>query len=204
MGKHTKQTVEDCLSIDSRSMYKNNALNHGAAGTWAWHNSRKELIASLRYQCQNRALTLLFDAGGMSYQQSIQINTTPCNYGNHRYWFLCPGQDCGKRVAKLYLVNSQFHCRHCHKLNYLIQQCNKDKVAHLNMQRMRVKLGWPLSGEIPFFRKIYKPLNKNLKTFKAMVAKHDAYEAEANAVRVNSFRAFLKSVGEEDRLNYFD
>lgn len=198
MQKSSKRTVEDYLSIDSRSMHKSNVLTHGAFGTWGWRNQNGDVTASMGHQCVQDTLILSFCSDGKSYEQRIKINSTPCNYGNQRYWFICPKAECGKRVAKLYLVDCIFYCRHCHKLNYLIQQCNKNKVAHLNMQRMRLRLGWPLDREVPFLKKVYKPLNKNLKTFKAMVAKHDAYETEANAIKVSSFKMFLKSLGETD------
>ena len=60
------------------------------------------------------------------------------------------------------------------------------------MQRMRIKLGWPLDREvIPFFKKIYMPLNKNQKTFQAMVAQHDEYERQYNAATMAFHNAFM-------------
>lgn len=64
-----------------------------------------------------------------------------------------------------------------------------------NMQRMRIKLGWPLdSEEIPFLKKVYKPLNKNKKTFQAMVEKHDMYERKANAAAIAFHNVFMDKI----------
>ena len=61
------------------------------------------------------------------------------------------------------------------------------------MQSMRIKLGWPLDrDEVTFLKKSYKSLNKNRKTFQAMVEKHDTYVREANLITVGIFKAFEK------------
>lgn len=60
------------------------------------------------------------------------------------------------------------------------------------MQSMRIKLGWPLDcDQVPFINKIHKPLNKNQKTFQAMVAKHDEYESQYNATTIALHNAFM-------------
>jgi hypothetical protein len=60
---------------------------------------------------------------------------------------------------------------------------------------MRLKLGWPLDREaVPFFKRIYKPLNKNKKTFQAMVDKHDMYERKANTAAIAFHNAFMDKI----------
>lgn len=59
------------------------------------------------------------------------------------------------------------------------------------MQRMRIKLGWPLDHDVPFIKKIHKPLNKNQKTFQAMVDKHNEYERQYNATAMTLHNAFM-------------
>ena len=205
MKKDRKRTVEDCLSIDSRTMARSNSLIDGAASTWVWRNGKGDIISSLGYLHQDGVLTLQYAIDSQSIKQHIRVTSTPCNYGKHRYWFLCPNNGCGKRVAKLYLANSVFHCRHCHQLNYQIQQCPKRYVAKLNMQRMRIKLGWPLDREtVPFLKKIYKPLNKNQKTFQAMVEKHDEYERQYNAAAMAFHNAFIDKLDSMANTARFD
>lgn len=194
MKRESKRTIEDCLNIDSRTMARSNTFVDGVSGTWVWERDNK-ISSSMGYEYRHGALILSFIQNGDNHRLHIGVTTTPCNYGNHRYWFICPGIDCGNRAAKLYLADGQFKCRKCHKLNYLIQQCNKEHVARINMQRMRIKLGWPLDREeIPFLKKIYKPLNKNKKTFQAMVDKHDMYERKANATAIAFHNAFMDKI----------
>lgn len=58
------------------------------------------------------------------YKYKIALASTKCNYGNKRYWFICPlvigGRICGRRVAKLYQAPGYeyFGCRHCYNLSY--------------------------------------------------------------------------------------
>lgn len=58
---------------------------------------------------------------------TVQLVTTPCNYGGVRWWFICPlvknGVFCQRRLGVLYLGSAYFGCRHCFELNY---QSSKD------------------------------------------------------------------------------
>jgi hypothetical protein len=58
----------------------------------------------------------------------IPIVRMPCQLGGDCAYFICPGLrasdnsagvGCGRRLAKLYLVNRYFACRHCHQLVYV-------------------------------------------------------------------------------------
>ncbi len=57
----------------------------------------------------------------------IELVSTPCYYGGHRWWFICPlvvnGNVCGRRVGVLYLGDGEyFGCMHCYDLAYLCQK----------------------------------------------------------------------------------
>jgi hypothetical protein len=52
----------------------------------------------------------------------IELTKTYCNYGGHRFWFICPGlfnKACGRRIGVLYkpLQVEDFACRHWLILN---------------------------------------------------------------------------------------
>jgi hypothetical protein len=51
--------------------------------------------------------------------QRVPLSQTACNYGGARSWFHCPR--CSARVAKLYLRESGFLCRGCHRIAYASQ-----------------------------------------------------------------------------------
>jgi hypothetical protein len=48
----------------------------------------------------------------------IETNTTPCNFGGTRSWFICPR--CKKRAGTLYKppTKDELLCRKCHNLSY--------------------------------------------------------------------------------------
>lgn len=62
------------------------------------------------------------DGSKKDFDYKVFITTTPCNYGGHRYWFICPlsrkGVYCGRRVGVLYKAGDYFGCRHCYDLTY--------------------------------------------------------------------------------------
>jgi hypothetical protein len=59
-----------------------------------------------------------------SCDYDIKLDRTPCNYGNWRYWWICPlwhdGRACGRRCSVLYLPfgATYFGCRICYDLTY--------------------------------------------------------------------------------------
>ena len=69
----------------------------------------------------------------------VDLETTPCNFGGQRWWFLCPltrnGRPCRRRCGKLYSPpgNLYFGCRRCNDLTYRsCQESHKfDSLFHL-------------------------------------------------------------------------
>lgn len=68
---------------------------------------------------------------------SVPLERTPCDFGGFRYWFVCPGRGCGRRVSKLYGLGRYFLCRHCHNLAYASQ--NEDKTDRLNRKMRKLR-----------------------------------------------------------------
>ena len=94
-------------------------------------------------------------------EQTISFDRTPCNYGGHRTWFLCPR--CWKRVALLYGAGKYFFCRHCYDLAYSSQQ--EGRVDRLMRKARKIRRG--LGGDdnlMDFFPK--KPKNMHWKTYR--------------------------------------
>ena len=62
-------------------------------------------------------------------QEVVRLQTTKPNFGGVRWWFSCPrlldGEECGRRVGKLYRPPSSryFSCRRCLDLTY--ESCQK-------------------------------------------------------------------------------
>ena len=124
-------------------------------------------------------------------RESVFLERTPCNFGGYRYWFLCPGRSCGRRVSKLYGLGRYFLCRHCHNLAYASQ--NEDKVDRLNrkMRKLRAKVGGSYDDLISpfpekpkgmhwdtFDRLEWKDFKANREKLRILSAQTSALEAE--------------------------
>ena len=56
---------------------------------------------------------------GETWAQTLTMQATPCPFGGQRWWFVCPGQGCGERRAKLYRPWADWWaCRECYGLTY--------------------------------------------------------------------------------------
>lgn len=131
-----RSTVEDCLSLGISDMVRAGVFKKGPGILWTsrWANSRGEQTAALSYWLHSEPSGNLYlqlsyvitdcstDIKPLDY--SIELTSTPCNYGGTRYWFICPllinDRTCGKRVGKLYLPErgEYFGCRACYNLTY--------------------------------------------------------------------------------------
>lgn len=73
------------------------------------------------------------------YQYSIQLTKTSCNYGGHRYWWLCP--KCYQRTSTLYCAGL-YVCRHCIGANYGSQLQQPIDRLFSRLHNIRQRLGW--------------------------------------------------------------
>jgi len=82
--------------------------------------SEERAYINLKYTNTNQQTNEKED---MDYR--IELDTTLCNFGGKRYWFICPlyrnGQYCGRRVGVLYNIGRWFGCRHCGNIAYAKQ-----------------------------------------------------------------------------------
>lgn len=65
----------------------------------------------------------------------VPLVTTRPHFGGVRWWFLCPGRRCGRRVAKLYFPPGNgvkyFLCRLCYDLTYRSSQTHNKRLDWL-------------------------------------------------------------------------
>ena len=119
-----KSTIESQYRVDVRWMKQQGYLRPGAAGTLSW-SSRGDNTGSIGFRMEQDSMILNYrhrhrDGEWEEVEQVIRFDRTPCNYGGHRTWLLCP--QCRKRVAVLYGAGKYFLCRYCHDLTYSSQQ----------------------------------------------------------------------------------
>jgi hypothetical protein len=96
---NSKTTTESQHRIDIRWLKKHGYLRPGNIGTLSWSQRGKE-TGSIIYRMEIGSMILNYryryrDGEWQAVEQDIHFNRTPCNYGGHRWWFLCLGVPAG-------------------------------------------------------------------------------------------------------------
>lgn len=169
----TKDTTDDYRRLGVDFLKREGMLEPGTehSVTWsidgvvtAWINLKAgfdRIVLSYRYR-----------RGGGEWEDmclTVPLATTPCRFGGLRYWFLCPGEGCGRRVGVLYGAR-HFLCRHCTGAAYTSQ--TEDKIDRLARKagKIRHRLGWP--GGVRSPPGYLKPKGMHWKTFSRLYLEH--------------------------------
>ena len=141
----SKSTTNGSKRLDIRFIRKKGWLVPGLSGTLSW-SIGGEPCGSIRYTNHEDRLVLNYNYTPYDSDepipttQNIYFETTPCNYGGERKWFMCP--HCGKRREILYLYGRHFTCRTCADLNYECQhELPLDRTYRQARKRVIVKSG---------------------------------------------------------------
>lgn len=161
--------TDDYWLIDIRRWHRDGLISPGQQINWQWLRNGEQ-VASIGGKVETGQIRLSY-----SYQRHgeekenldypVRLQTTACNYGGERFWFLCPAIGCGRRVAILYLGDKIFACRHCYHLSYQSQREAPDDRAHTKADKLRNKLGWTPGIANPNGK---KPKGMHRKTFKKL------------------------------------
>ena len=177
-----KTTTESQKRIDIRWLKKKGYLRPGYSGSLSW-SCGGESSGYINYCMEADRMILHYryrPRGGEwePVEQVIRFDRTPCNYGGHRTWFLCPR--CWARVAVLYGAGKYFFCRKCHDLAYSSQQEGRADRLMRKSRKIRERLGadnddlmWPI---------MWKPKNMYQKTFDRL--RKEAESAEKLAWKI--------------------
>jgi hypothetical protein len=182
-------TVEQARRIDIRYMRKRGLLRPGVNGTLNWNRGGTP-TGEISFTASNQSLELRYrvqEHGGdwENINQTIQLALTPCLYGGHRKWLVCP--HCTRRVAVLCFASKLFYCRTCCRLAYGSQR--EDKLGR--MARTRDKLAQRIFEDDSYTRK--KGMHR--KTFERLYQQHFDLECEFDylvAVRLGALEGLLK------------
>jgi len=134
-----RRTVEHCKDISVFFLKKYDYFCGYRTGGIQWTNYAGEKVGtvgievnvdgmagSIRFQYTN---TDIFTNEKTDLDYKAYLVSIPCRYGGKRWYFLCPLNNCGRRVAILYLKGRYFGCRHCHNLTYMSCQDNHSWLA---------------------------------------------------------------------------
>lgn len=187
-AKLTKPFPEQFVSLDIRELQKYEWLEPGRAYNQnKFRQGKKTGVFSIVVYEDYLELSysVCNDQESRSPTQIINLTRTPCNFGGYRPWFLCPGDQCGRRVAILYGTDSML-CRHCWGIAYQSQREDK-------LQRMFRKLrsieasytGWPncLAPE-----ERARPMGMHHRTFKLLQEKHRLLITDIQFAQIEELR----------------
>ena len=141
-----RNTTDDYRVLDVRWLKREGSLEPGAVKIVHWFVKNRKLGEIIVSAIPN-AVVLTYrvrqqgeDWKDVSY--TVRLTTTPGTKGGQRIWFLCPTDDCNRRVAALY-GGVIFACRHCHGLVYESQY--EDALNRLRRRagKVRNRLGQP-------------------------------------------------------------
>jgi len=162
---NSKATAESQDRIDIRCLKKQGYLRPRFSGLLSWSLCNKQK-GSIVYRMEGDHRMVLnyrhrpHDGEWETVEQAVSFDRTPCNYGGHRTWFLCPL--CWKRVAVLYCADKYFFCRHCYDLTYSSQQESRPDRLMRKARKIRKKIGGGVNLLDPFPD---KPKNMHWETY---------------------------------------
>jgi hypothetical protein len=143
--------VEHALALDMRALRR---LGFARAGecvidTLCWSNGGLG-VAEARVRIDlsdigSATLAITAQTRGGAIKQRVAIEGTPCRYGGHRFYFLCP--DRGHRCEVLYLVGGRFASRKAHGLSYAVQ--GMDRLTRITRRRRKLRARLDGSGLSP-------------------------------------------------------
>lgn len=98
----------------------------------------------------------------------VPLSFTDTQFNGERAWFLCPYNQCGTRVKKLYIAH-RLGCRHCLNLSHQSKnESHMDRMAR-KADGIRAKLGWQLGILYP---EGGRPKGMHLHTYQRLVQRY--------------------------------
>jgi len=126
-----KLVVENCLAVDAYALARVGVFRAPIGRPWysEWKDAAGREIFKVDFHLDTSLSVLIsyrIGPGSPAFVQRNPLTTLPCKLGGVRHLFLCTGTGngirCGRRAAKLYLVDGKWVCRACGNLTYLARQ----------------------------------------------------------------------------------
>lgn len=168
---NAKATEENFWRLPANSLKKYTHIQKGqwSSGTWQWSRNG-EVCSWIRYElntCGESSWMRVHYTNkgtGKDYDYKIYLTTTRPHYGGIRWWFHCPAQGCGRRVAVLYLAHI-FACRRCCDFTYVSQ----NEAPHFRLLSKAQKIHQELGGDGVVDEPLTKPKGMHWKTYRRKV-----------------------------------
>ena len=144
-------STSDFCQLDVRQLQRQGALKLGAFRTCQW--AKDGIVVARAFLSMGaRSLTVRYETWKVCRSEitfTVATVRTPCHFGGSRLWFLCPAENCGRRVAILY-GDTGLGCRHCRMPTYPIQMIAPIGRGLARTQKIRVMLGGSVDMTLPF------------------------------------------------------
>jgi hypothetical protein len=177
-----KTTTEECQTIDVRHLHRNGLLRTGRSFSLRWSQAGNQIGSIGGVAHDDDRVTFFYrhrnaGSGGdwEDVRETVALEWTACNFGGERPWFICPGANCGRRVAVLYGPGKYFLCRQCYDLRYESQREDKTHRALRRAQKIRERLGGSANMMEPFPE---RPKGMHHKTYMRLFWEHHEAETE--------------------------
>lgn len=200
--KFGANVTEDYRHIDIRRWQREGLLKPGNGFDTTWSRNG-EKIAGISVKVEAGRLRLINNFRKSeadeweSLDYPVKLQTTQCHYGGIRYWFTCPANGCGRRVAILYSAGKYFACRHCYQLAYQSQREDKGDRGHRGANKIRAKLGWqPGIANRPEG----KPQGMHWRTYNRLMLKQLRYANDVHRGMIATFKRLGLKFAEIDEL----
>ncbi len=139
------QCTDRVRRLDVRQLARDGLLRPGTSSCLTWEAAGR-VAAKLQLEVQEGAVRVDSTVGLGGLEQRLRfwvyLSHSRCHLGGMRLWWLCPMQQCQKRVALLY-GGALFICRDCMKLAYRSQRETAWARALRRANKLRARLGWP-------------------------------------------------------------
>lgn len=200
--KFGANVTEDYRWIDVRRWQREGLLTPGNSFDTSWSRNGERIAAiSVKVGASQLRLIYNFRNGNAAEWESldypVKLQTTPCHYGGLRYWFTCPADGCGRRVAILYSAGKYFACRHCYQLAYQSQRENKGDRGHRGANKIRARLGWAVGIANP---PEGKPKGMHWRTYNRLMLKQLRYANDVHRGMIATFKRLELKFAELEKL----
>ncbi len=120
---NTKICTNELLCLRLAAFKKQKCLTPGHSGIWHWSINEEE-VASVSFAVTDNSIRFMYtlkdeEGNKIGVDKTINLTSTPCNFGGHRQWFCC---GCGRKVAVMYIRDQKIACRHCFDAVYPSQR----------------------------------------------------------------------------------
>ena len=192
-----KTTTEECHSLDVRDLYRDGLLKPGCRFRSSWSRAGRETASIRAFVYRDRVVLSYRHRRGLGgewqdVKEPISLDWTRCNFGGERPWFICPGVQCGRRVAVLYGPGKYFLCRHCYDLSYESQREDKNDRAFRRARKIRQRLGGSANMLEPFPE---RPKGMHHDTYMRLFWEHHEAQVEELAGMREWLEKLQKKVG---------